>query len=406
MPAFAGLLALDSLLDAMKRPDSSSALRVDGSKLGLAIVWLLLQIGLGFYQGAFFTLAFACLISIVLAQRGLGSIKSIEVTRQTNGSMRWLGFNAAIGIPILVLDGLIYRQYVIFSRVAGPRPWDTVASMIPKVWSYGFNVLSDAQTVSFPAPVQWISDKTYPGPFWEHSLFPGYAFVLVLGAAIWLVCQEWIRGHQALNWRLSLITQTCLLMILSSIGFGGRNQVFSAWFILYEWVPGFSALRAVSRIGLPLVLMSAPLLAWTLSRVRRRLGRNRMTGVLAGLMALYLAGNLVTPGAPRFASRPYEANDQKVTNRVERITAERGCTSFYIAAPPRSDRPTAIHWQLVAMWASLNSGIPTVNGHSGHTPAAGWTREMSQDQLRAWLTAKGLEAETIERVCWIDSKEL
>lgn len=406
MPAFAGILAIDCLLASLERTEESSEISVNINRVSQGLLWLLLQIGLGFYQGLFFMLAYLCLFSTLILNRWIGTIKAVRLGRLEAGANKWASLKLAGCTLLFGLDSLIYKQYYLFSREAGPRPWDEVASMIPKVWSYGFNTLSNVSTVSLPAPVQAINIENYPGAFWEHSLFPGYAFTLVLGLGLLLGAKNWIRGQSLWPWRLSLLSQTCLLMVIVSLGFGGRHQLLSAWFFLYQWMPGFSALRAVSRIGLPLVLLIAPILAWTLSQLHQRLGRRQMSTCLAGLLVLYLAGNLITPGIPRFASRPYAKRFEKISKRVEQITVGKDCNAFYISAPSSSDQPTAIDLQLMAMWASLRTGKPTASGYSGHIPNNGWTTHMSQGELQAWLMNSGLDSAAIQQVCWIDGNAI
>jgi len=423
MPAFAGVLAIDAALAALSREaatgvvdpasnPSAAARRAGAPQWRLlihadgaltALLWLLLQLAIGFYQGVFFAVASACLLAAVLCQHWMtrGTVLRFTWCGLTQASQRTNLVLRLVGLGVLVgLNGVIYRQYLLFSRQVGRRPWDEVASMIPKVWSFGFNSLSNPGSVSLPAPIQSIDATSYPGAFWEHSLFPGYTYALLLGLGIWLGWRSLKANGEGWPWPLMLLGQTCLLMLVVSLGIGGRHQLITAWAVLYQWVPGFSALRAVSRIGLPLVLLAAPILAWTLAELQSRLDRQRRLAVLATLLALYVAGNVITPGVPRFASRPYEARVKTVSQRVGRLVRKGDCRAFYLAASTQT-LPAALDSQLMAMWASLRTGYPTVSGYSGHTPTDGWTAHMSKDELRNWLRQRGLDDRAVASVCWI-----
>lgn len=72
--------------------------------------------------------------------------------------------------------------------------------------------------------------------------------------------------------------------------------------------------------------------------------------------------------------------------RISRIQSElRGkeCAEFFVAGTEDTYKT-----HMDAMWASLESRIPTINGYSGNTPPK-WPFEYLRDvrlaQLRAWL---------------------
>ena len=428
MPAFAGVLAIDAALAALSRetattladPPSASITLSPGSRAPLArltihadgvltaVLWLLLQLAIGFYQGVFFTVASVSLLTVVLIQPLVhrGMVLAIDWSGFSRSAQRaaWL-VRALAAVLLLGLNGLIYRQYFLFSREVGRRSWDEVATMIPRIWSLGFNSLSHGGSVSLPAPIQWINASTHPGAFWEQSMFPGYTYALLLALGLWLGwCGRRSDGHRW-PWPLSLLGQTCLLLLMVSLGIGWREQLFTAWAILYHWIPGFSALRAVSRIGLALVLLGAPILAWTLSELHRRLGRRHMAVVLALLLVLFLASNVVRPGLPRFGVRPYEARVQTVSRRVDRLVTRKNCRAFYLSASSDSLADT-LDSQIMAMWASLKTGHPTASGYSGHSPGQGWTPRMDRQELKAWLRNEGLDEDELDSVCWIPGERV
>ena len=183
-------------------------------------------------------------------------------------------------------------------------------------------------------------------------------------------------------------------------------QITSIWLILWKFIPGISALRAVSRIGIPIVLMLSPVLAWTLDELNNRLDKKNMLMTLSFLFMLYLAGN-VTTGIMRFDKENYQSNLEIFTTKISKITEERNCKAFYLTSPnTNSWMYDRAHPQLIAMWASIKLGLPTSSGYSGHDPKDGWNHMMSRTQLDEWLKRKGINEEEIKNVCWINGEEI
>jgi hypothetical protein len=280
--------------------------------------------------------------------------------------------------------------------------------MIPKFWSLWFSTLSNPKSVSFPAPVQNIDFNTYTGPFWEHSMFPGYTFMIILFFGIWFSLRGSLKNKKDdnVNWKIFTLGKACLLMLIISFGIGGANPVLTIWLFLWKLVPGISAIRGVSRIGIPIVLILSPFLAWTLSELHYRLDRNSMKVTLSLFLVFYLLGN-VPKGIPRFDSTEYAANKNNSINKIEKIVKGQNCSAFYVSSPDTNnwmfDR---VHPQMMAMWASTKIGIPTISGYSGNHPKDGWNHMLSEEQLENWLRIKGVSDEAIKDVCWINGSEI
>ena len=426
MPAFAGVLAIDCFINSLSykyskkissndqfKNHKNNLLYINIPSVFNGIIWLLLQIGIGFYQGMFFTLASACLLAILIFNRlfikdikfmfYFGSIKKILVFNTVKNFSKIITFIFLLGVNFL-----IYRQYLIFSKISGGRSYGEVAKMLPKFWSLGFNTLSNPGSVSLPAPIQSINFNTYPGPFWEHSMFPGYTFVILLFLAILFAVQGCIpyKRYQRMPWKVLTLGQTCALLLLISMGIGGSTPIISIWLFLWKFVPGISALRAVARIGIPIALMLSPLLAWSLHELNNRLDKKNMIITLSLLFMIYLAGNVST-GIMRFEKETYQSNLEIFTSKISKIIKEKDCKAFYLASPnTNSWMYDRAHPQLIAMWASIKLGIPTASGYSGHDPKDGWNHMMNRTQLEDWLREKGLNKDEIKNVCLISGEEV
>ena len=418
MPAFAGILAMDAFISSLSInkfknnlqdfKNSREQISISINKTFEGMIWLLLQIGIGFYQGVFFTIASFCLLIVLLLNKLTSKNISFRIIK-----IKFLGLYSKL---IFVLKSfffsflcffnfLIYKQYFLYSQTQGGRSWGEVSSQIPKFWSLWFNTLSNSTNISFPAPVQ---NVTYPGPFWEHSMFPGYTFVLLLFLGIWFS----LKGKSSkdkdpnIKWRVMNLSKVALLMILISIGVGGTNPILTLWLVIWKFVPGVSAIRAVSRIGIPIVLILSPLIAWTLSELEHRLDRKSLIITFSFLFMLFLTGN-VTKGISRFDSSEYSAKKDIIVNKIEKIVKSQNCTSFYIASPETNNwMYDRVHPQMMAMWASIKIGIPTSSGYSGNIPNGGWNHMMTKIQLEEWLIKKGINENTLREVCYIKGDEV
>ena len=249
---------------------------------------------------------------------------------------------------------MIYRQYILYSLNNNGRSWGEVSSQIPKFWSLWFNTLSTPNNVAFPAPVQNIDFNSYSGPFWEHSMFPGYTFMflLIIGIFFALSNSQEVTKDSNNKWRVMILSNVSLLMLLFTMGYGGSNPVITPWLFFWKLVPGISAIRAVSRVGIPIVLLLSPFLAWTISELKNKLNKKVMTIALSFLFVIYLAGN-VTKGISRFDSNDYAEKKNEVIFKIEKILNEGDCKAFYMTSPDTNNwMYDRVHPQMMAMWAS------------------------------------------------------
>tara|TARA_S200000501_G_scaffold366418_1_gene401136 strand:+ start:1585 stop:3363 length:1779 start_codon:yes stop_codon:yes gene_type:complete len=416
MPCFAGVLAIDSFIASLnsqkilksnkldsKKYSSSNKISINIACFLTGLNFLLLQLGIAFYQGVFFSLASGLLVLTLLFSKFI--LRNIKVKfdidflknkiKKINFSLNFLFF-----IFLIWFNVQIYSQYLIFSRISGSRPWSEVARLIPKLWSYGFNTLSTPKSVSLPAPIQSINQDFYPGPFSEHSLFPGYTFIFLIIIGIWFGFKNLKKEDPHFwTWKINKIGQICLLMFLISIGFGG-SQPLTTWILIFKFIPGLSSIRAVTRIGIPIVLLLSPVLAWSLNELHLRLDKKSMTFALAILFMFFLSGNL-TSKIPRFDSKIYDSKVVEISKKVELTINKKNCESFYLSSSPDSSWwEYFVDNQLLAMWAAIKNDIPTSNGYSGHIPK-NWSHKMSEFELKKWLKDKGINDYDASNVCWI-----
>ena len=129
-------------------------------------------------------------------------------------------------------------------------------------------------------------------------------------------------------------------------------------------------------------------MAWAATKLERR----------AGILAAVLFSALVVFENSGVSDQNFSARDQGArVNQVKSQLAGKNCSVFFLTGIDES-------WKthLDAMWASLDTQIPTINGYSGNSPPA-WPFEdpltVSRDRLESWLK---LHQVTTDRLCILD----
>jgi hypothetical protein len=170
------------------------------------------------------------------------------------------------------------------------------------------------------------------------------------------------------------------------------------WRLIYEAVPGAQAIRTVCRVGLLLLLPVGLGAALAVERLRRH-------GVWA---AAALAALCLVEQGETTSTYDKELNRADILAVAAKV--ERGCAAFLYS--PVNPRRLYHKYHLDAMWAGVETGVPTMNGYSGHQPKDWpfffpWLRARGdEDRLargaREWLASKGVAD---QRVCWIKLTE-
>jgi len=168
----------------------------------------------------------------------------------------------------------------------------------------------------------------------------------------------------------------------------------SLWLAYSRLIPGAVGIRAVGRVVLILLIPAA----LGLASLVEFLGRRRWTIAAWIVVLVCLAEQGVTTETFDAA-----ANRATITGIARQIDRHR--VAFYYH--PRKGHPR-VHYQLDAMWASLDSGVPTINGYSGYAPRV-WERFYAvdtdaklavEDVLVDWAREQGL---TPDRVQWVSA---
>jgi len=271
------------------------------------------------------------------------------------------------------------------------------------VWGYDqiFWFLPGPQAWLNVGPEHWLYGRIGALPFFHHMpnepekrLGLGFVTPLVIAWALW-------RERQRLSQsRLLLVTALPAAVLMAVITVFPRSV--SLWQWLYGVVPGGGAIRAVSRIGIFLLIPASILVARALGDLARR-GRSRLAWILAALVILEQGQTIST----------YDWTAAHAKVQAIAASIPRTCSAFFYSPAPIPESSTSAlpqtAWRvnLDAMWASIDAGIPTINGYSSQPPV-GWRLDppivtSREDEtrlsraLQAWLSANG---RTLPDGCW------
>ncbi len=323
---------------------------------------------LGWYTAFAFSVAGLIALAVPYYRRPLLALLKAHPVALTLAA----GLSAAAIAPLMLPYAEVGKQF-------GLRPFEEALTMIPVPQAW----LHMGQFSWFYKPLaQWPVFRAIP---MEHEQRCGFG---LLTTALCLLGYGWSRKQRSVVlFGLALAT-----ILLTSTLYGA----FTPWKLVYDFFPGAQAIRAVSRIGILLLLPVGLGVAVTLHRLSG-LGKKGLAAA-AGLAVLCLAEQGET--TPAFDKAQTRAD-------LAAITAQVGphCQAF-VFSPLQGYAP---YWkyQLDAMMAGLERGLPTLNGYSGHNPP-GWAlgdtnlshpgAEAAIGQgLSSWISAHRLDP---ARICW------
>jgi hypothetical protein len=308
------------------------------------------QLYSSFYYGWFllFALVLGALWSLLLP----GTRQRFLLVLRANALA--LGVSAALAA--LALAPLM-SHYLGAKQQVGTRNFALVDNMLPRLQSWAY----------FGAG-SWLYGWLTPyEPFRGMPLEHEQQLGLGIATALLAACGLWLSRHRRSVQFTILVPLT--MALLATRWPGG----FTLWRAVFLIVPGAEALRAVSRIGIAILFPAALGVALLVDaasssrrippsraaiRIRKRDRRKRALLVLT-IIAVIVAEQVGKP-------RSFDKEGSRA--RVARVASTIGssCDGFLYTTIGGDDDPW--NYQLDAMWASMNRGIPTINGYSGNEP--------------------------------------
>lgn len=365
-PQFYTLIALYALVRVFE----------DDAPHAPAARWLLVfaaalaaQFWAAFYYGFFLALSLGIAALCALAVPSL-RVRLVQVVRRNAAA------TAACVALGAVLVASLASHYLAVARTIGVRPYGALAPFMPTPASW-----------LYMGRDNWMYDTLWRGAHFTLSMPQEQQLGLGLvttGLVIWGL---WGARRSPLG--ILAIATGAALMLCTTVFPGGHT----AWPIIFDWMPGARALRAISRVGLILLVPAAIGIALFFETALA--ARWRVAATLAALVFMLEQGQSVEVYS--------KAAARAERTRVEAMVAPSCGTVLY--APLHGKRMTW-NYQVDGMWAGLDRHVPTINGYSGNAPA-GWdfqqirindsTRAQAvQHALAAWETRWG---GALHRVC-------
>ena len=324
-----------------------------------AVVCVVLQLYAAVYLGWFLGLALgicaAVTLIIAIASRPFRASIFLGVRRL------WVhGAGATVLGAVSLLPLVIH--YAKAQAEVGPRSFTEMIGMLPRPLSY-----------LLPADYTWVFrtsllkiKATLPVSH-EQVMFAGFVVLLCVVAELFVVARR-ARKLAEHWWQCSLLV-VWIVTVMATLWVNG-----SLWQYLCRIIPGAGGIRAVSRIVLLQLLPLGAATAWAATWVQKRFGLAAVT-VLAALVVLENSG-----------TANYHFTVSEHASRVHRVKTEllaQNCRSFLLIG---GEEAYKIHMD--ALWASLKTQTPTLNGFSGNIPPE-WPFETPHtarlSRMRHWL---------------------
>lgn len=281
-------------------------------------------------------------------------------------------FISVVFVGMVLLMSPMLLHYVSALREQGDRSHQDVLDGLVKPWIWIY-------PGPFSVPYGMLASRLGVDGDVESAVGCGLLTSIVAIAGLWL--------HRRRE-DVRLLAVAGIAAIALTTVFAGR---FSLWWLVYHAVPGAGAIRQPSRISIMVLLPISVGVALAVDRLLRR-----SAGALVTSCAIVLAIACLGEQAVGGLSVSKSEDRQRVAGIVAVIPPGAHC--FYYSGPADASEIA----QVDGMWASLLSGVPTMNGYSGcapvHYPLANANATSVADRqdllssLEDWTSSHGLDA--------------
>lgn len=338
-------------------------------QLTLLLLLTYLQLLAGFYLGWFLLFSLPLFFGIAYI---------LDLEARTSFLAYWRGDRRAIVAIALAWVALVISTLFPYleSRLAlGSRLYSEVDTMLPRIGSW-FSV--PPGSVWSPL-LEWTS-KDLPVVH-EHYMFAGFTVILLTILSIYAVFLK----KNVLTPERALVVKVCLLVFVTIFCLSLRlPSGLSLWRIVYEVVPGASAIRAVTRIWTISYFYLLVAVILCLDSLLRTAVTTRSRLVIVTVLCVISVSEQIVFNLPSYNKAIFT---KEVTELRELI--KKDCDIAYISLKP--ENPFYVD-QLSAMWAGIEANVPVINGYSGSAPLnypESMLSSMSPFQAVSWL-GKGI----------------
>jgi hypothetical protein len=342
---FWSVLAVWAVFRALKAGSKNSFF------LYVAFACLVLQFYSSFYLGWF--LAFGTYVTVVCCL-ALPSLRPVTVAFFLK---HWKALFVGGLLAGFALAPMGYH-YVIAGKLLGARSFEEVESYAPRIHSWIY--LGDLSWLYRWEQFIGLFDRLYA----QHEQRLGLGFVTLFLALSALVRR---RGEKQF-YVLLLVSVTIVVLTTKVFPHGGQ-----LWYVFgYKGFPGGIGIRSLSRVILLLLLPAM-------------IGLSAFFQSYRGRWMLMLVAIVVLE-----QGQSLEYFDKTLNRKIiQSISSEvpSGCSSFYLPTKTSGSMAELDGYQVDAMWASMETGIPTLNGYSGNKPPK-WNLVLGEPYLERWLDYK------------------
>lgn len=330
---FYTVVAIYSLIRLVSKPDLLSAPK-ERFYLAVFLLAVVAQLYASIYYGWFLVFALGIAAPFCFLPAVRSHFWSLI-------KRHWLSIGIATALSAILLSPMIVHYlrsvgqlgYRSFSEVNYYQArWASWLDIGPYSWPYG-RLANLSIFKNLPA---------------EHEQRLSFGYFTMLSSCVGLVIAR----------RRPLVQVFIALALILGIASTSTMTGATAWRFVYDHVPGAAAIRTMARIGLLALIPGAIGVAFFVEHIV-----DRGIWYLVPMLSLAIAAEqrLATPFFDKFMNRA-------VTERIAaRIDPK--CEAFFYAA--LAGRFDAWKYHLDAMWASLISRVPTLNGYTGNSPP-GW----------------------------------
>lgn len=377
IPAFFPILTVFALVKIFDSKDGTTSV-VRRVWIGVFFLSLVLQLWSAVYPAFFLVLMIG--LAFLL---GLGFSDGRRALKQMLWGEKWAwGIGAFIAFVLLLP---LLQRYGLTADLLGERPWVAHERNIPS-WPSWLLMGGDNWLFGGMQNSKWV--LTNGDSVGGDVRANGLGVVTLCLVALGLYSRR--KSPTVL-----LLVGVLALSVLSTTRLPGGMTL---WRVFYNFIPGASAIRMPGRVGLVLLIPFSLGLAFFYQGIQR----TRFHGMLIPfLFAATVAEHRHL--IPHF--------DREISlRRIAAVTSalRPGCKSFFVSTLHKRPEHT-IHED--AMWASLASGVPTINGRYGNFPL-GWKLfevnrqpgdkdrlEQIGEFLGEWMDFNCLDP---RGVCWVE----
>lgn len=327
-----------------------------------AFVWLAFFVAVQFlcsvYLGVFLVyLVAAFLLSYLLVGPRPSKYwwtRFVAGLRRGSRVSRWAP--VAIALVASVAATSMLAAYARIGRLYGlKRAVADIDPMLPRARSYLY--------APFSKLYSWLVDGSRLPMAHEHHMFLGFFAGAFFLFGVVLACRR----------KSSVLPRVAALALALLVVFTLRIKGGHSLYYVMAHVPGFSAVRAVTRIVLAMLLPVSILVATGADRIWLRLRIAKDRWVAAFFVGTVILGASVEVGAFDFYRQPV-SEWVAHRDRNRRLVAGRLPRNPIVFVPSDGSGP---HWvdELDGMVLAQDLGAVTLNGYSGNTPVPEWPIE-------------------------------